>query len=190
MSRFGEEPLRVLFDKVHVGVAILSSDGYFSAVNSAFAEFVGYPQGELLSREFRLVVHPDEHATVTSRLRRLRTGRIEHCQYQDSFLHKDGHIVKGITGAYRLPGSDVGADSIVLQVQDITQFKRAEAKPQRDEVELERRSVQFSDSAPINKLVRWQTNTLRESEARFNEVQKIAHIGSFEWFPDTDARQR
>lgn len=55
-----EEEMRLMFESSPDILAIISAEGYFSRVNPAFCQIMGYSAQELTNRPFHYFVHPDD----------------------------------------------------------------------------------------------------------------------------------
>ena len=55
-----EDRYRGIFDQAAVGVALLKPDGTWLEVNNKLCDIVGYTEGELLTKTFQDITHPDD----------------------------------------------------------------------------------------------------------------------------------
>jgi len=122
-----EERFRGVFELSTVGTVLLSPEGRFHKVNRAYGEFTGYQPDELLGRAFDTVIHPDEVAEARCRWDAAVKGDLRHYVYERRYRHKSGREVWGLVSVAVLRGPDQAVEGLVVQVQDITDRKQAEA---------------------------------------------------------------
>ena len=103
-------------------MCIANFDNYFTRVNQAFTDNLGYSKEELLSRPFTSFVHPNDHDATDNAIATIRSGR-QLIQFENRYRHKDG--------SYRLiswttPGLKTDANSIFAVGRDITEKRSLE----------------------------------------------------------------
>jgi PAS domain S-box-containing protein len=130
--RASEERWRGLFESVPVGVALMTPDGRYLAVNHAFQKMLGYSETELLGRSPIELTHEDERA-VTEAFRAARTaGDARTARREKRYRRKDGSVIWVDISSFLLPvaqGSPLEARFAV----DITERKQAEAEARDSE---------------------------------------------------------
>ncbi|MBI2460277.1 MAG: PAS domain S-box protein [Candidatus Rokubacteria bacterium] len=127
--RESEERFRRAFDDAAVGMALQAMDGRYLRVNRAFCAMLGYPEDELLGRTGREVTHPDDLSLDAEHERRLLAGEVDWYQLEKRHLHKDGRsVVWTMVGVSAVRARNGSMMYRVVQVQDITQRKRAETR--------------------------------------------------------------
>jgi diguanylate cyclase (GGDEF)-like protein/PAS domain S-box-containing protein len=82
--------VRAAFDRASVGLAVVSPDGVFREVNSAFCEMTGYTAAELEGQSFRKIVHPEDQARDEEYLARVRAGGESERTVEKRFVRRDG----------------------------------------------------------------------------------------------------
>ncbi|MFN3477118.1 MAG: PAS domain-containing protein, partial [Candidatus Methylomirabilales bacterium] len=106
------------------GIARLDPEGRYVAVNDGYARMLGYEPGELIGREWRLTVHPEEHQTAWAAYERMiREGKAE---FEARAVRKDGAVMwKRVLMVRRVDptGHFLGHYCFM---RDITERKRAE----------------------------------------------------------------
>ena len=123
--RESEERFRAAFDRASVGMAILDSDLRYIRVNAALCRFLGYDEDELLTLESSDVTHPDDWETSADLGRRLVAGSVETVQAEKRYVTKDKDVVWGAMNAAAIPGKEGEKVSVIAQIQDITERKKA-----------------------------------------------------------------
>jgi diguanylate cyclase (GGDEF)-like protein/PAS domain S-box-containing protein len=139
------ERFRVAFDNAPIGVALVTSEGRWFAVNPSLCELLGYSPEELQELTYTDVTHPDDLAESIERRRKLLAGDDLAKRIEKRYLRADGSVVwAAVTSSLvRAPGGE--PLYTVAQIEDITQRVRA----QRALEEAEERFRRAFDDAPI-----------------------------------------
>jgi PAS domain S-box-containing protein len=124
--RESEERFRSAFECAGIGMAVLKSDGKLTQVNRALCEFLGFPEGELCGMNVCDIADPEESANRVALL-----GQFFACLDQSSgserrFITKNGKPVWALYTISTVIDVDRGANSFVLQMQDITDRKKTD----------------------------------------------------------------
>ncbi len=125
-QRENEERLRGIVEQGPVGVAIMRPDGHFVQINPAYCGFIGYRAEELIGKHFSTVIHPDDLSRATAHWDAVMAGGAVAPVDERRYRHKSGDVVWGLAGLAVLHDPDGGVASYMVQVQDITERKRAE----------------------------------------------------------------
>jgi diguanylate cyclase (GGDEF)-like protein/PAS domain S-box-containing protein len=112
------------FEHSAAGMALLSVDGHWLAVNRAFCELLGYGRDELLGRSFVELTHADDVSASLAQFRRLTTGRISNFGFDKRYLHRDGTPVWVHLDVSMVEDADGRPDFIITQARDITASRR------------------------------------------------------------------
>ena len=91
--RESEQHFRATFELAPIGMAHVSLDGAWLAVNQAWCRILGYERDELLSRRFQELTHPEDLAADVEQARRLVAGEIPSYVLDKRYVRKDGSIV-------------------------------------------------------------------------------------------------
>jgi PAS domain S-box-containing protein len=124
--RASEERFRAAFESAAIGVAVVDLTGRPQEVNDYIAKMVGYTQDELRRLPLSDFTHPDDVEANVELLRRARDGEIDRYQLEKRYLHKDGHVVWGMTSAAVVRDHAGQPAYLVAYVEDITQRKQLE----------------------------------------------------------------
>jgi diguanylate cyclase (GGDEF)-like protein/PAS domain S-box-containing protein len=121
-----EHRWQVTFERSPIGAAIVSEDGELVQVNESLVGMLGFSREELVGRRFSQLTHPDDIEVGTAAFAELLDGSRDSYESQKRLIHADGHVVFGLlhVGVIRNPTG--GIQSIVAQINDITQRKLAE----------------------------------------------------------------
>jgi diguanylate cyclase (GGDEF)-like protein/PAS domain S-box-containing protein len=122
-----EQRWRLGFEHSPVGAAIVNLDGTFRLVNDAFVAMLGYSPAQLMGLSFVDVTHPDDVEQNRRLFDELLAGKRRSYEAEKRYLHADGHIVWALLHVGAIVDEQGGLLSIVSQVNDITDRKRAEA---------------------------------------------------------------
>jgi PAS domain S-box-containing protein len=120
-----EGKFRVTFENAGVGIAHVSLQGRWIALNDKFCEILGYTREELLQKTFQDITHPDDMASSIAKTAKLIRGEVTSYESDKRYIRKDGSYVwVHITEAMARNSRGEALYSI-LSAQDITEIKRA-----------------------------------------------------------------
>jgi diguanylate cyclase (GGDEF)-like protein/PAS domain S-box-containing protein len=108
-------------------MALVSPKGNWLRVNRSLCEIVGYSEAELLASDFQAITHRDDLGMDLAEIYRMISGEILTCQLEKRYIHKLGHYVWASTNASLVRDTPGQPLHFILQIQDITERKRAEA---------------------------------------------------------------
>ncbi|MGB3533666.1 MAG: PAS domain S-box protein [Microcoleaceae cyanobacterium] len=128
-----ENRLLDLFHFAPIGIAEISLSGKFLAVNAAFCQFIGYDSVELIEQEFNLVTDLTDLEISISYFNQLIQGEVKQYRLEKRYRHKNGDLVYGIVQSYLRRDQAGDPISVISQVLDITQNKKAESELQQQE---------------------------------------------------------
>lgn len=138
-----EEQLRMwddVFKHAEWGVVTGSPDGNFmTLMNPAFLRMHGYTEEELIGKPIAFVFTPEEHPKLLEHLRRIHENG--HYVFESVHIRKDGTTFPVLVNATAVKDEQGNVLYRVVNVQDITEFKRLEAeavKAQMLRAELEK----------------------------------------------------
>jgi PAS domain S-box-containing protein len=129
--RASEERFRSAFEHSRVATALTDAGDRFLRVNAACVEMLGYPEGELLGMSMADVTHPDDLEASRTCLEGLASGQALSFQLEKRFLRKDGHVLWGLASVSLVKDAAGRPTQHVVQVQDVTERKRAEEELRR-----------------------------------------------------------
>ena len=129
--RESEERFKGAFQHSATGMALVSLEGQWLQVNAQLCAIVGYSEAELFAKTFQSMTHPDDLAADLNFARRLLDGEIETFTMEKRYFHKDGRII-WVVIAVSLVRDAAGAPLyFVVQIENITKRKQAEAALQQ-----------------------------------------------------------
>ncbi|HEY3645549.1 MAG TPA: PAS domain S-box protein, partial [Gammaproteobacteria bacterium] len=121
-----EQRYRLLVDHAQVGVFI-NENGYYTYVNRAFADMLGYTETELTGMSYRDIFPPEEVAAADERFRRRQRGEDVANDYESELLHKDRKTRIHVTHSIGTIDQDERR-LMIGTVRNVTEQKRFEAQ--------------------------------------------------------------
>ena len=135
---------RTAFDQAAIGMALVGLDGGWLRVNSALCEILGYSKQELLATDFQHITHPEDLNAYLQRVDQMLQDKIHSYQTEKRYLQKKGHVVWALVGVSLVYDSGSKPLFFFLQIQDITERKRAEEELRKSD----QRFQAFLDNSP------------------------------------------
>ena len=124
--RESETLFRHTFDNAPIGIALVSPEGRWLAVNRALPRLVGYSERELLDMTFQDITHPDDIDSDLALLEQVLAGKRDGYTLDKRYIHKQGHVVD-IQLDVSLKRDPQGRPQFFIsQIQDISERKRYE----------------------------------------------------------------
>ncbi|HEY0913378.1 MAG TPA: EAL domain-containing protein [Solimonas sp.] len=124
--RESETLFRHTFDNAPIGIALVSPEGRWLAVNRALPRLVGYSERELLDMTFQDITHPEDVDSDLAMLEQVLAGKREGYTLDKRYIHKNGHVVD-IQLDVSLKRDPQGRPQFFIsQIQDISERKRYE----------------------------------------------------------------
>jgi diguanylate cyclase (GGDEF)-like protein/PAS domain S-box-containing protein len=128
--RESEERFRSAFNYAPIGIGLLTSTGEWLKVNRALTEILGYSEEEFLRTNFQSILDPQDLGLTLVKIHELLSGRIQNCQMEQRYRHKQGHTVWASWSVSA--ASEAKYPNLIFQLQDITGRKSAEQKLQHE----------------------------------------------------------
>lgn len=82
-----------LWNHALIGVALVSSDGTFTAANPAFCKLTEYTEAELKTKRYQDITHPDDAAYDQVMAGDLALGKIDGYDMPKRYLTKFGRVI-------------------------------------------------------------------------------------------------
>jgi diguanylate cyclase (GGDEF)-like protein/PAS domain S-box-containing protein len=120
-----EEHFRNAFDHA-AGMALISPDGHWRRVNGSLCQILGYSEQELLTMNFQEMTLGEDLGNDLVHLYQLLEGKIRIDQREKRYIHKLGHPIWVLQSASVARNAQGESLHLILQIQDITERKRAE----------------------------------------------------------------
>ncbi len=119
-----EESFRAVTENANDGIIISEDDGTHIYANQRAAEITGYSIDELLKIGMKGLVHPDEFAKLSERVKKRLSGEKVPIQYETTFIHKGGKKVPVELSAAKTFWH--GQSTALVFIHDITARKQIE----------------------------------------------------------------
>lgn len=92
-ARLAAQRFAGAFNSTAVGMALVSLEGRWMAVNDAICQMLGYTRDELLLTDFQTVSYPEDLENDLAQLQQLLAGEIPHYQMQKRYYRKNGQLI-------------------------------------------------------------------------------------------------
>lgn len=109
------------------GKAVLTTSAHVLQINPSLCTLLGYAPEDLIGKDFREVIHPEDRPLAKIDLAGLRDGSVPQVSSERRYIRSDGTTIwmqRNAVMVHREHGDDV----IVAQFQDVTARRRAEAE--------------------------------------------------------------
>lgn len=111
------------------GKAVATTDGEMLLANPALCALTGYSADELVGRDYREFVHPDDVAAGEAEMTALLAGTVTQISSERRYIRRDGTVIWMQRSAVLVSGRVPGAEDLVIaQFQDVTARRKAEAE--------------------------------------------------------------
>ena len=132
LARESEERFKSAFENAPIGMALASVTpgelGRYLQVNPAMAALTGYSREELLTLSGPEITHPDDVAAGLEATRQLVNGELDTAMLDKRYVHADGRVISTLVQISLVRDAAGNPLHAVVQVQDVTEQKRAEAQ--------------------------------------------------------------
>ncbi|HEX3083528.1 MAG TPA: EAL domain-containing protein [Pyrinomonadaceae bacterium] len=122
-----EEHFRNAFDHA-AGMALISPIGHWLQVNRALCQILEFTEAELLQKNFQELTHPDDLPDDLVHIYQVLEGKTKVVQREKRYLNRSGQEIWVLQSASLVRSADGEPQHVILQIQDITDRKEAEAK--------------------------------------------------------------
>ncbi|NJO19859.1 MAG: PAS domain S-box protein [Spirulinaceae cyanobacterium RM2_2_10] len=125
--RESEARLRDLFNFAPIGMAEVSLAGDFLDVNPALCDFLGYSTEQLLGLSLLAITYPGDRQSFETVFGALISGECDRYRGELRYSHNQGYGIHTILSCYVRCDRRSRPLSVIVQILDITERKRAEA---------------------------------------------------------------
>ncbi|CAN5853207.1 hypothetical protein BH09ACT7_BH09ACT7_32880 [soil metagenome] len=110
------------------GKVVVTTSALILHINPALCSLLGYTADELIGRDFRELVHPDDLPAAETDLARVQDRSVSQVTTERRYVRRDGTTLWMQRTSVLVPGAHGGDDVIVAQFQDVTARRHAEAE--------------------------------------------------------------
>ncbi len=183
--RESEAVFRAMFDVSSVGkIEVEPGTGRFLRANAAMCKFLGYSEGELLTRTVYDITHPDDRDLDREPLPRMIAGELAGFDMEKRYIRKDGKAVWArttvnlIRDGFGRPLRNIGV------ILDISARKQAEEdlKVSKDRLQLALNSALLGwwQYGPRDRVVSWDMRSkeildIAEDTTALEEIMKLVY---------------
>ena len=125
-----EQRFHSAFTHAAIGMALVSADGEVRQVNRALSALLGQGEETLVGQRLDALVHADDAGTLAAQLGRVHRREIDAFANELRCRHHDGSDVWVALDASFFDEAGAEAESLIVQMQDITARRSAEARLQ------------------------------------------------------------
>jgi PAS domain S-box-containing protein len=122
--RQSEENFRALAENANNGIVIVNQKGYFSFVNPVACDILGYSESQLLSMQFKDIVHPEEKDRLNKRFRDRLSGKNIESHTETVIVAMTGEVITVDAQTSLTQWKDEPASLIIFS--DVSERKKAE----------------------------------------------------------------
>lgn len=119
-----EEKFRNAFEYAAFGIVMVNANGYFMKANIAMSAIIGYTEGELLTKTFSDITHPDDVKIGLDLTMEVLEGKRRYFWLEKRYIHKNGSIIWGRLSVSLINDKQNKFPFVVAQIQDITEQRR------------------------------------------------------------------
>jgi PAS domain S-box-containing protein len=121
-----QERFRGVFEHAPSGICVVGLDGRMLQVNAAFCRIMGYSEQELITKDWKALVHPDDLELAIASRARLSDDPLACVETERRYIHHSGNVVWARVRVSLVHDSGGSPLYSVAHVEDITQRKRTE----------------------------------------------------------------
>jgi two-component system, sensor histidine kinase and response regulator len=117
---------RGVFEHAPSGICVVGLDGRILQVNAAFCRILGYSEPELLAKDWKELVHPDDLGVAIASREKLSKDPLGCVESERRYIHRGGNVVWARVRVSLV--HDPGGSPLysVAHIEDITERKRTE----------------------------------------------------------------
>jgi PAS domain S-box-containing protein len=145
-----QEGFRSAFEHAPIGMALFrvesEDQGRLLEVNRSLSEMTGYSTHKLLEMDLRDITHPADVDSERALREQLLSGEIPNYRIETRVMHRDGHPVWVAQNVSTVHGSSDELLYGVVQVEDVSERKRASDELASMARELEARATELERS--------------------------------------------
>lgn len=118
-----EEKFNHIFNNLLIGIAFLSSEGFFLQVNQRFCDLLEFPESELLKKHWRDITHPEDLAKSSSYVELHQNREMCKCILEKRYITGTNKVINCRITTSVIRNEDKSVKLFVTQIEDITSTK-------------------------------------------------------------------
>lgn len=132
-----EQLFKQVFESAAIGMGIVDLYGKWLRVNKSLCGILGYTEEELLKRSFQEITHPEDLERDLALQKELKEASRNNYQIEKRYLHSNGSIVWVVIAVSMVRDQESRPLHFISQITDITSTKKAQAKVEEYNSEME-----------------------------------------------------
>ncbi len=132
-----EAQLRAFYELDLVGLTITSPEKGWIRINDSLCKMLEYPEQALHQMTWAELTHPDDLAADVEQFNRLLANEINGYALEKRFVSRTGKVIPTQLVVRSVRKANGELDYVVAMVEDISEYKQAEAELKRSNTELE-----------------------------------------------------
>ena len=130
-----EEKYRRVIETANEAIFVVQ-EGMLQLVNDRLVGITGYSREELERMTVNDITYPEDMNISPMFFKSAVSGKCENRVFEKRYLHKQGHVILGRVSISLVRDSKSNPLHFVIQVEDITESKRAEMQLREDKRKL------------------------------------------------------
>lgn len=131
-----EKKFRQIFERSSVGIVLVDLDKKFTACNSAFCNFIGYKEDELIGKTISDITYEEDIEIGMKELKLIIEGKLESFKAQKRYVTKDDKIVWGEINISLVRNTENKPLFFLPVIQNVTQKRETEINLNQSVLEL------------------------------------------------------
>ncbi|HUJ87790.1 MAG TPA: PAS domain S-box protein [Burkholderiales bacterium] len=132
-----EEQFKQAFESASIGIALIGTDGNIVKTNASSSSISGYSDAELIGKQFRDFLAPESVVPLMTQFAQLLSGERRTLRTEAQIVRKDGRPAWVRANAARVCDSAGKLRYLVVQVEDISEYKASGERVRQYMEELE-----------------------------------------------------
>ena len=136
-KRHSEQQLQAFYELDLVGLTITSPEKGWIRINKCLCRMLEYPEQTLHQMTWAQLTHPEDLDADVEQFNRLLTNEINGYALEKRFVSRTGKVIPTKLVVRSVRKANAELDYVVAMVEDITEYKQAEAELKRSNADLE-----------------------------------------------------
>lgn len=171
-----EEELRLTFDHVHYGMAVIGLNGRLQKANRSTTKILGYSEAELRKLSFYDITHPDDIDRTGALMSELLGRKRDSYNLEKRYIHKKGYVIWADVFISAVKNDKGEYLHFVSQIEDITKRKK-------NDILLLNYKNGLEQSHIIGKLGSWKMDPETKIVFWSDNLKRILEVDSYEPLP-------